>query len=65
MATITTDTFLDGGVAAIQDDILVETDLIRAKTDNLPTDPTSTADLNIVNENVQRASLLVPATQDI
>lgn len=67
-----------GGVSAIQSGlateanaainrelILDETDLIKAKTNNLPTDPTSTADLVIVNENVQKASLLVPATQDI
>lgn len=67
-----------GGVSAIQSGlateanasinrelILDETDLIKAKTNNLPADPTSTADLVIVNENVQKASLLVPATQDI
>lgn len=38
---------------------------IKAKTDNLPVDPTSTADLATVNENVKKASLLVPATTDI
>lgn len=38
---------------------------IKAKTDNLPTDPTSTADLTVVNNNVQKASLLIPATENL
>jgi hypothetical protein len=38
---------------------------IKSKTDNLPDDPTSTADLSVVNEGIKKASLLIPHTTNI